>query len=595
MNTKALKISAAFFATVFVFGCHKEVSNSTVANPEIKKPAIQLPSATNPFSLRNVEKAKKNLAKQNDAPISKNLASSASLQTDDLPQYVYFKFNPNEITTEEFQALENDSTVKLLDFPFANAGLYNEDFALDENKKEQLTDGNIYGVTSIDNASSLNLVKNSITLQTEFLDTLALIPQEDTALQRQSFLAAGYTDETIDRLFGICLLKRPHGYVRYYDDEFKDLEPVRGMQVWGLVFGIPVATYTDGNGYYNFPWRFSAGTIMGTHAKNSRVNIKPFNTMGGFFRVMGQLITNFIVGSVHVKGWVSSCDMRSDVNFDFYDHKQDKYWSQILNAYYFHDQYAAQSGILNAPKYMVCYAHWADAEGFGSASTPMLYHLTGGAFVDEIIQNIFGNPVSGTLSRLIHGLVPDMTFRVCGGTPPPYYNARLAQTAFHELGHASMFRAVGPLWYLDVDLAERTHVYGSPGYDNWGKVQVAESWAEFIGTENALRRYPNGVKHSTMLGLVKFADALEKEDWFAEESKWIPNGVYFDLIDNTNAIPDENNWDNVGGSKIQELYNIFYSKPINMCHYRWLFTNSYPQYNQLAVSYLFNHYNLSCD
>jgi putative transposase len=33
-----------------------------------------------------------------------------------------------------------------------------------------------------------------------------------------------------------------------------------------------------------------------------------------------------------------------------------------------------------------------------------------------------------------------MTFKVCGGSAPKYYNTRLAQTAFHELGHASMYK-----------------------------------------------------------------------------------------------------------------------------------------------------------
>jgi len=159
---------------------------------------------------------------------------------------------------------------------------------------------------------------------------------------------------------------------------------------------------------------------------------------------------------------------------------------------------------------------------------------------------------------------------------------------------------VGPLWYLDIDIAELTHVYGSPGYSNWGKVQVAESWAEFIGTENALRRYPNGVKLSKMLStplipFTRFDVALEKEDWFAETDKWIPNGVYFDLIDRTNTLVDEDRWDKVGGSNIHELYNIFNGKPINMCHYREMLINNYPQYNQIDVRVLFNQYNLSCE
>jgi len=224
----------------------------------------------------------------------------------------------------------------------------------------------------------------------------------------------------------------------------------------------------------------------------------------------------------------------------------------------------------------------------------MLYHLTGGIYTDLIIQQIFGNPVSGTLLNLMHGLLPDMTFKVCGGSQPDNYNCELAQIAFHELGHASMYRQVGPRWHLNLDIAELTHVYGNPGYNNWGIVQVGESWAEFIGTENALRRYPNGHKNSFMLGYTDLLNSLEREDWYAETSGWIPSGVYYDLIDKSNSYMLENNWDFVGGSNIQELYNTFNTETENMCIFRNQFIYNYPQYNAVDVRILFDNYALNC-
>lgn len=586
---------AALAVTVTFSSCQKETSNKTNDTP-IQKSKIQLPLVTSPYSLRNVQKAQETIA-QNQS----TARTTSRTQNAELPQYVYFKFSPDELTAENFKLLEDDSIVKLIDFPFANAAIYSEDFALDETKKEQLTDGSIYGVTNIENNEVLNVVKTNGGLRTQFLDTLALIPEEDTTLQYQAFREAGGTEEQISRL-RICLFKRPTGYVRYWDDEFGRLEAVRTMQVWGLVFGIPLHTYTDDNGYYRFPWRFSAGTIMGTNAKNSRVNIKPFNTMGGFFQVMGQLIINFIVGSVHVKGWVSSCDMRGDVNFDFYDHKQNKYWSQLLNAYYFHDQYAKADGIKNAPQNLVCYAHWADAKDFGSASTPMLRQMLNNTVLGQVLGVFFnGNTVSGTLLRLARALAPDMTFKVCGGTAPTNYNSRLAQIAFHELGHASMYRQVGATWHFQLLLAELStgSTYGSPGYSNWGKVQVAESWTEFIGTDNAARRYGGtGVKRSAMLSttitpyVTCSVNTLENEDWFSEY--WIPSGFYNDLIDITNLNSLENSWDKVGGSSIRNIYSIFNSNTSDMCTYGWQFSNAYPPTNPTNYNALLQYYGLIC-
>jgi hypothetical protein len=129
----------ALVATIAFISCQKEISNDTSSTLQTANAKIQLPLTINPYSLRNVQKAQETLSQAN---VYSRTTSASNLSG--LPQYVYFKFNPTELTTEQFQALENDSTIKLLDFPFANATLYSETFALDETKKDQLTDGTIY-------------------------------------------------------------------------------------------------------------------------------------------------------------------------------------------------------------------------------------------------------------------------------------------------------------------------------------------------------------------------------------------------------------------------------------------------------------------
>jgi hypothetical protein len=229
--------------------------------------------------------------------------------------YTYLKFDPAKVTGDILKELEKDTSAKILDFPFANGELYNETFALDENKAKQLADGNLYAVVK-KNAATETFLKGR-GMDAVVLNELYLPNETDTALQFQALRQVGYTEKQIDAL-RLCLFKRPQGFVRYQDRETGRLRNVKGMQVWGLVFGIPLHTYTDDNGFYNFPWRFSAGTIMGTHAKNPRVNIKPFNTQGAW---VVTLPIQFIVGSVHVQGWVGSCAMRSEVNFEFTEHK----------------------------------------------------------------------------------------------------------------------------------------------------------------------------------------------------------------------------------------------------------------------------------
>lgn len=353
----------------------KRFTNTRKFNSTKKKIKV-LPLTINPYSKRNVEKAIHTLATKSST--SKSLAN----RVESLPQYVYFKFDPNNLQGNLAQQLEKDSIIKLLDFPFANMAIYNDSFALDETKAKELNDGNVYAVTKIEDPVIESLLNTD--LHTDILDTLVLIPEGDTALQFQALLEAGVSQTQIDEYrIRFCFFKRPHGYVKYWDNDLNSghgqLEPVRRISVWALVFGIPVQDITDNNGYYKIPWRFSIGTIMGTIAKNERINVKPFNTVEGW--VVTSLIQALVVGSVYIKGWVSSCTMRNDINFEFIEHKQNRYWSQILNAYAFHDDYCSEDGIHNAPQGMICYAHWADKagvdekDGIGDASTPLWGHM----------------------------------------------------------------------------------------------------------------------------------------------------------------------------------------------------------------------------
>jgi len=581
---------------ITITGCKKITDRQTEisAPPKIK---IDLPAKTNPFSIRNVEKAKAELDKQGISYGS----HTSKLGSGNGPEFIYFKFDPTNLTQQEFLSLENDSTVTLMKIPFANISIYGDNFALDETKAEQLEDGYVYGVTDISN-SIVSTLKGDDQLETQLLDTLVKMDELDTTLQFAALRQAGFSEQEIAS-FRICLFKRPHGFVRYWDDEIQArgrLETVRGMQVWALFFGIPVTAYTDRDGYYEIPWRFSIGSIMGTKAKNPRVNIKPLNTVGGFPQVWYQVLVNFAVGSIHVNGWVTPCQMRDGVDFNYYGHTQVRYWCQLLNAYWFHDQYCSAENINNAPQSMVTYAQWADDEDFGDASTPLLGHISMGTlFIEAYLNNIFGGNISlaqnfPNFYNLLAGLLPDNTIKVCGVREPGHYCSRLAQTEFHELGHASLYHRVGQEWYAELIWAELTHNcphYCAPGYTDWGKVQVAESWAEFIGTQHAFNRYGAlGWKNSAELGLVQVDDALEREEWFS--NTWIPTGIYNDLIDQVNAIFEF--WDQVGGSSISNMYSVFNSNTSDMCMYWDQFLSTYTGFNSVQGWNLFNHYVTAC-
>lgn len=614
MKTHQIKLLTALglSATILFSACKKENQQETVAETpqqKFEKPAPK----TNPFSLANINKARETLNKQNST------TRTTAQRTNDADRlYTYIKFDPNAVTGEILQKLEADTSIQIMDFPFANGELYNDEFALDEEKAKLLSDGSLYAVTKKNSITETTL-KTNTSLNPVVLDELYLPEEEDTTLQFQAFREAGYTEEMLARI-RICLFKRPTGFVRYWDTRFNRMEPVRGMQVWGLVFGIPLHTYTDANGYYRFPWRFSAGTIMGTKAKNNRVNIKPLDTHGTLIRNIYTLITQFIVGSIHIHGWVSSCQMRSDVNFEFSGHRQVRYWSQLLNAYHFHDQYCANDNVDNAPQSMTVYAQWAntkehtDEDGlpdFGNASTPMLGHIPGtpaSIFVQWLRGLFDGEDLTNypNLFNLLTGLMPDMTFRVPQAAEPQFYNERLAQIAFHELAHAMHYRRAGNNYWIDYIKATLAanpvagNPYGNGQNADDGNVAVGESWAEFLGTNHAIRRYGNDAqKNRTSLFfwngnfLTQFQPnpfLQENERWFFG-GNWIPSGFYNDLQDGFNPVE---NWDNIQGTTIRQLLLPLGPQTDFTCDYLWTLLQQNPALNQNDVITIAMQHDFNC-
>lgn len=583
-----------------------------------RRPASS-PRSPTPLSVRNVAKAAATLAS------GKRAATSASRGTGPGQQFIYFKFNPQEVDQAQFLALEHDSTVRLMEIPFGNGAIYGDDFALDTAKARQLKDGSVYGVTPLANTQPLALLAGRAATGLQRLDTLVQVAEADTALQFQAFREAGMARQLARWRF--CFFQRPHGTVRYWDRDQNRWEPVRGMQVWSVFFGIPIWTYSDNNGDYTVPWRYSVGTIMGTKAKNGRVNVKPLDTHGSWAFIVYTLVAQFIVGSTHVEGWVTPCEMKDGKDFYFDGHTQVQFWSQILNAYYFHDEYCQNEGISKAPSDMVCYAHWGNTTSIdylrkpnlGSASTPMLGHIRNAPvslisqyFVDVLDgENITNYP---NLFNLALGLLPDMTIRVPQASEPEHYSSRLAQTAMHELSHASHYQRVGSSWWLIFikktvqNSFSSTTVQGNPYGNQEDYVDIAESWAQFLGTNYALRRYPGsqGVMSASVQGspnglvngmtidyrhYYRMDLLLENEYWYFAY-RWMPYGCFHDLMDETSRSPNNpnENWDRIQGVTIQQLYNAHGSNITSMPLYRCNFTNQNPSLNRTDVDDIFENH-----
>jgi hypothetical protein len=380
------------------------------------------------------------------------------------------------------------------------------------------------------------------------------------------------------------------------------------MLVWALTFGLPHVTFTDNNGNYRIPWSFVGGTIMGTMARNSDVTVKPLNTTGTFLNNIAQLYSTFILGSTHLEGWKNACQMKNDININFNNHDERRYWAQILHIVRLHNQFCAQDAIPPAPWGLIWYAKWGNQRG--SFGAPMLSHITNSpaTLITKLFTWLFDTNLTinaPNFSSLMSGLLPSIiTQEAPNANDDGHYSERFMQWSFHELGHASFFKQVGSVYWLQVitNILE-THVSGSP-CDSYGcgtevyagNTQLNEAWAEFIGKTHHSRIHPNGQCRSTIIrnAWLNYPAALESEPSFFQ--RWIPTGVFFDLADgiNSNSEPD----DVIQNITISQMYRTFSPNIHNFCEYRDQFVTSFPidvtreQFNRVLTQ---NRFLNQCD
>ena len=447
-----------------------------------------------------------------------------------------------------------------------------------ENTIEPLKDGNLYAVVK-KNSLANNVFEDS-ELGAIKLNELYLPHEDDTTLMKQALgIALDLSAAPLDSIHSSdfwCGFQKVKGHVRYRDFSTGGggtVRPVRGMKVFALVFGIPVNTWTNNNGYYQVPWFFLFGTLVGTHAQNSKANIKPLTLNGNFLSNVGNIIVNFILGSRHIEGGFSACRMGNDINIEFHNHDQVRLWAQLIESVHLHHTYCAQDGIMPAPNNMTIYAQWGNS---GRPSAPMLGHIQINPV--SIMSKILGENLQSSapnLFNLLFGVLPDMTITVDPNNHTTQGHVNRVETIFHELAHASLFRRVGSIWWTEaianvVSWGNCPGYYGCIGDVHWGKTQVNESWAAYLGREHHKRLHPNASVQVRLItqqwALKSYTNnqALEEMVYFTENT-WFHPGIFHDLRDNYSYLEDQ---DSLSGYSILSMYNAFNPHTNSLCSWR---------------------------
>jgi hypothetical protein len=134
---------------------------------------------------------------------------------------------------------------------------------------------------------------------------------------------------------------------------------------------------------------------------------------------------------------------------------------------------------------------------------------------------------------------------------------RIKDLMYHELAHASHFNKAGAPFWTDVVYAESYTLMsigqGPAPYGNGNNgalsdiISLAESWAEHVAQVFSDIQY-NGfitgkvkqgigyVNNSPVFGLTSHLNAIEdfSPNRMNDPFRWIPEGIYYDMIDNRN-------------------------------------------------------------
>lgn len=257
-------------------------------------------------------------------------------------------------------------------------------------------------------------------------------------------------------------------------------------------------------------------------------------------------------------------------NFSKFDNsgsgaKGNRYWSAatVFNGVQEYKDYAAQEGIglpKNGLKILL-----TNLAGFGAGSSPMFNKRWYSELPGEFVLTYIGgniNPIAGGLTALAvvlkHEVDVTISYSAVGSFYGDLHSDHLKETIYHELTHTAHYVALGGGWYTQFVNSEISEIissinsnnspYGSGNSANSPIIAVGESWAYHIGHYLTNKRYTTnsseiyigeqGVQYtnSTIAGLSSHLTALENFNPYypVDLFRWIPKGIYYDLIDTRN-------------------------------------------------------------
>jgi len=290
------------------------------------------------------------------------------------------------------------------------------------------------------------------------------------AVEREAFRLTGNEDLIcVDALTKASEKVQPSGRITIIDPDADLGQPVglSGVKVVCNVFVNISSTYTDRDGYYTIPKKFTS-------------NLR--------YRLMFQNQKGFTIGfnAILVPASVSTLGKNppSGVNFTV-DSSSDRklFCRSVVNnaAYDYYQRCSTEDLGITAPPGDLCFWIFNSAE---SSSAVMLHHGT-------VLDEDSSNRIYKAVSYLVKIFGPDITL----GTSGKNSYKDIYSITVHELAHASHFAAVGKsYWDKFIAYIVRCNVacqdlYGDGSLTGAGHCAVGEMWAYYLQSKMYKERY----------------------------------------------------------------------------------------------------------
>jgi len=262
---------------------------------------------------------------------------------------------------------------------------------------------------------------------------------------------------------------QPSGRITIVDPEVNAGQPVglSGVKVVCNVFVNFSSTYTDRDGYYTIPKKFTA-------------NLR--------YRLMFQNMKGFTIGfnAILVPASVSTLGRNSPQGIDFtVDSSSERklFCRSVVNnaAFDFYERCAPQDLSLTPPASDICF--WL-FNSMSSSSAVMLHHGT-------VLDSDSSNKIFAAFSSIVKFFSPDITIGTSGKT----VYKEIYAAVVHELSHAGHFALVGKnYWDKYIGYIVRCNIagedmYGTGSLSGAGYCAVGEMWAYFMQNKMYMERY----------------------------------------------------------------------------------------------------------